>query len=92
MSIEIFDQKALAVVAEEFKESGKKREFEISQERLDKINRIYILSSIINIDNFVRLADIITHFYNVDHVTISIGRNSLDMPILEKLKVYMNVK
>ena len=92
MSLEVFDQKALAVVQEEFEHAKSQKEFEISQAGLDKINRIYILSSIINTDNFVRLADIITHFYNVHHVTVSVGKNSLDMPILEKLKIYMYAK
>lgn len=89
MSLEVFDQKALAVVKEEFDHAGREKEFEISQSGLDKINRIYILSAIINTDNFIRLADSISHFYNVHHVTISVSKNSLNMPILQKLKIYM---
>jgi transcriptional regulator of aromatic amino acid metabolism len=89
MSLKVFYQKALAVIKEEFDYVGDKKEFEISQSSLDKINRIYILSAIINNDNFLRLADIITHSYNVHHVTVSLARNSLHMPILQMMRIHL---
>lgn len=89
MSLKVFDQRALAVIKEEFSCVVDKKEFEISQSSLDKINRIYILSSIINNDNFFRLADSIKHSYNVHHVTVSLARNSLNMPILQMLRIHL---